>query len=255
VARSKFWYAGVVAIGLTPVVFTSVGFDNWEARASSLDSQPVEPPAPSANRSPAGRTLADGAALVEGTIGALTFSYDDENGPRTNYELLVENVHAGSLPSPRLVLSMFGGFLPSGQFTTSSETPAFAEGQRCLLLLTNKSAFWSPIVPGYGFTIETVDGTDVVIGEEGHPLVSVGVLGPKFGKDKLVEGPSFDGLKMRPQVLLPASPSERLMDVVDAVNAIRAILKADGISLGGGLGPTKRQGTKWNETPLAGVGQ
>jgi hypothetical protein len=204
--------------------------------------------------SPAGRVLADAAALVEGKVLTVSFSYDEESGPRTNFEFQVDRVHEGSVPTERLTLSVLSGFLPSGQFMTATDTPAFSEGQRCLLLLTAKSAFWSSIVPGYAFTIETFDGNDVVIGEEGHALVSIGVTGARFGTEKVVRPSSFDGTKFEPPTRL-AALSERALGVADAVDQIRAIAKQDRLSLRGGLGSTKPDWSPWNKIPAAGVGQ
>lgn len=162
----KIGKRGLMAAGIS-VAVAGVGIGvhgpkGWEARAATVD-----PPRNPASMSPAGRVLADAAALVEGKVLTVSFSYDEESGPRTNFEFQVDRVHEGSVPTERLTLSVLSGFLPSGQFMTATDTPAFSEGQRCLLLLTAKSAFWSSIVPGYAFTIETFDGNDVVIGEEG----------------------------------------------------------------------------------------
>ncbi len=239
------------ALGATFVGFAAVGLPSLASRdaKAAFNGSAVAIPT---SISPAGRQLVDGAALVEGTVGTITFSYDDVTGPRTNVHFFVDKLHEGSIPASQLTLSVFGGYLPSGQFMTTSETPVFAEGQRCLLLLTNKSAFWSPIVPGYGFSIESVDGEDMLIGDEGRAVVSIGVLGPKFGSEALFQSPRFDGFSFQRATRLAAAPSTRTLKTSEAVDAIRAVLRSDGVRLAGALGSTKPTWSRWNETPVSG---
>jgi len=246
----------LTAVGIVSTVVVSFQLP-WlrghNAQAAVLDPPPIVPTP--ASISPAGRALAHGAALVEGTVTAITFSYDEARGPRTNVGFEVEQVYDGHVPSDQLTLAIFGGFLPDGRFVATSETPAFAEGQRCLMLLTSKSAFWSPIVPGYGFAIETVDGEDILIGDDGHPLMAIGVLGPRFGSDALFQGPQFDGRSFQRSVRLDAVPTHRAMRVAEAVAAIRAVAKADGLTLSGELGSATPPWSPWNALPVAGAQQ
>lgn len=225
-------------------------FSIESAEAAVLEDTPVAVLA--SNVSPAGRSLAQGAALVEGTVGTIEFSYDEVRGPRTNVEFFVEQVHEGAVPSEHLTLSIFGGFLPTGKFVTTSETPIFATGQRNLLLLTSQSAFWSPIVPGYGFVIEDVDGEATLVGDGGGALLSIGVLGPRFDGQALFQGPRFDGRTFQPSTRLETNPVRHGLGVAAAVAAIRAITKADGLTIGGKLGQVDPPWSPWSAIPVAG---
>lgn len=201
------------------------------------------------------RAAARSAALVEAQVERVTFSYSEASGPRTNFHVSVEIVHAGSVPKRDLVVSQFGGFLPGGQFAGATHVPMLAEGRRYLLALqsTAETGFWSGLVEGYVFAIENDGGKEVLIGEEGQVLKEMSLLGPRFGGAPVFEKVRFDGATYRAPVRLatPARDAGEGIDARSAATAIRQAADAEGVSIGGGLASAIPPWKPWNRGPVA----
>jgi hypothetical protein len=207
--------------------------------------------------SPLGRATRDAAGLVVGAVQSMSFSYDEANGPRTNVDFRVDAVHAGSIPSKTLTLSVFGGFRPDGRFTTATHQPTFAEGGRYLLLLRSSGTYWSPIVEEYSFRVESVEGEDIVVGQEGHAVISISFLGAQYAEEASFEPVKFDGNRFAPgpriqgRTIRRSGPSRvlRLHEVVAAILDGARVEAADFQRPFPGL--RSPSWYPWNEVPTA----
>ncbi|MBI3204802.1 MAG: hypothetical protein HYZ29_24920 [Myxococcales bacterium] len=201
------------------------------------------------------RAAARCAALVEGRVERVTFSYSEASGPRTNFHISVEVVHAGSVPRRDLVVSQFGGFLPNGKFAGATHVPKLAEGRRYLLALqsTAETGFWSGVVEDYVFAIENEGGKEVLVGEEGQVLKEMSLLGPRFGGAPVFAKVRFDGTTYRAPGRLAAAAQDTRegIDARSAATAIRQAAEAEGVSIGGSLASAVPPWKPWNRGPVA----
>jgi hypothetical protein len=205
------------------------------------------------------RSMRFGAALVEGTVDKVTLVYDEKHGPRTNFHMNVEKVHAGTLSSNDLTISQFGGVLPDGTKVGASEIPVLAQGRRYLVLVANdtSTAFWSSIVDGYAFAIENISGKDTLVGEDGRLVREISVMGPRFGRLPLFERLKFDG-KTFPKPARAARVASadvddevaRSADVESAISAMKDAAALENVAAGGRLGSVERPGGTWIGGPV-----
>ena len=201
------------------------------------------------------RAAARCAALVEVRVERVTFGYSEASGPRTNFHVSVEVVHAGSVPERDLVVSQFGGFLPNGRFAGATHVPMLAEGRRYLLALqsTAETGFWSGVVEDYVIAIENDGGKEILIGEEGQVLKEMSLLGPRFAGAPVFGKVRFDGATYRApgRLAAPAQEAREGIDARSAATAIRQAAEAEGVSIGGSLASVVPPWKPWNRGPVA----
>ncbi len=128
--------------------------------------------------------LRDSSALVEATVTEITTAYDESTGPRTLVELSTQHVHAGTPVAERFTLRFFGGPVPGGTRVTTSATITLIKGGRYLLFLRNRPWFYDPLL-GAALRVEQVNGREVLVDPEQHPLTALTPEGLVFGAAKL----------------------------------------------------------------------
>lgn len=200
-----------------------------------------------------------GAALVEGFVDNVTFSYDDRLGPRTNFHMLVEKVHAGTFTSSDITISQYGGFLPNGQFAGASHVPMLTQNRHYLVMLANNTttAFWSAVVDDYAFAVEDIGAKRVLVSSDGRVMREVSLMGPKYTREAVFEPSIFDGKAYTvPRRIAPAPDGEAdelatAVDVDQAAQAIIAAAATEGIRIGGPLASSDPPGSSWQSLPLA----
>jgi hypothetical protein len=202
--------------------------------------------------SPLAKIVASTSAIVEGTLGPVSYSYSEEAGPRTEFVLTDVKLHAGSVPQGELKISIFGGFRDDGRFITTSESPRLLEKTRYLMLLTNGMAFWSPFAfNSSAFAIREVQGKSVLVNDGGAFLTAVSLVGFRFSDD-LATGPVeiAEGKAVLPEAKNGVDVSAGLT-VEAAVTAITDAASSEGVSLSGVLPSAAPPWYPWNEIPVA----
>jgi len=133
------------------------------------------------------------SAVIEAVVQAVSFGYDEQNGPRTNWILTVESVYAGESPGKQVQLSMFGGPAPDGDFVGSSLTTNLLIGSRYVLFLRNDEWFDSPLSTT-ALRVEAAFGREVLVSPDGEPLNGLSPEGMRFGRELFssVSGPGVD---------------------------------------------------------------
>lgn len=115
--------------------------------------------------------LSQTAAIIEGDVSDVQFTYDDCAGPRTNYTLTGVRTLAGSEVPPQVTLSLFGGPLPNGSWIKTSELPRLALDSHYIAFVRNTDWTFSPIVGDVILRQEDIAGRQVLVSPEGQ-LVS-----------------------------------------------------------------------------------
>jgi len=131
------------------------------------------------------------AAVVEGEVADITYSYDEKTGPWTQITLEGVKAHLGQMPQERLTLKVRGGHLPNGKIILVPELPSFALGKRYVVFLRNTSWSWAPVLGDLSLRYETVAGKEVLVDANGRPVVGVDAGGLRFG-DKALFTPSME---------------------------------------------------------------
>jgi hypothetical protein len=166
----------IVAVGYT-ACSDQPPIESTGESPQSLSAQPAAAsargPRPAYLISSTKALLEQTAAVIEGVVSDETTSFDAVLGPRTNVKLSGVKVLIGSLQnSPsEVVLPIFGGLLPDGSHMSATHLPRFAKGLRYVVFLANHDWFYSPIVLEYAFRVETMNGRDVLIDNDGHGVM------------------------------------------------------------------------------------
>src|SRR5690606_32057317 len=107
--------------------------------------------------------LVASAAVVEGEVTEIFYTYDEREGPRTVVTLSGVSVHLGEYEEDFVDIAYLGGPLPDGRYLNVSELPTFAFGQRYLVFLHEGGWFYSPVVTTHAYRLEKgPSGDDVV---------------------------------------------------------------------------------------------
>lgn len=122
-------------------------------------------------------TLEQTAAVVEGTVTAISYSFDDQLGPRTNVTFGSLASRVGSLkPSTTLTLPFYGGPSADGtSFYAAAHVARFVQGAKYVLFLANHDWFFSPVLSNNAFRVETVGGRDILVDSDGMGVTGVSV--------------------------------------------------------------------------------
>lgn len=110
------------------------------------------------------------AALVDGRVSSITYSFDETNGPRTNVVLSPVQTLVGPAAPSTITLRIFGGPVPEGGLLRASELPRFAVGLRYVVFLTNDDWFFSPVLNDFAFRVENSGGREILLAQEGNEI-------------------------------------------------------------------------------------
>lgn len=150
--------------------------------------------------------LANTAAVVEGSVTAHAYTYDDAAGPRTVATLSDVTTHFGRYGDRTLQLAMLGGRISDSRWLFVPELPLLTEDTRYLLFLTNAAWFYSPVVGDYVFRLEPGPrGSDVLIDPSGHAVVGLTAEGLELSEEPVVSTDlDFLTPHAKPRLLDPA---------------------------------------------------
>jgi len=117
--------------------------------------------------------LADAAAVFEGRVVDVSFTYDAVEGPRTVTTFADVQTHLGEVVGSQVRIATLGGPLPDRRILAIPELPEFRRGSTYVVLLTASDWFYSPVVTNYAFRVERLAGREVLVTPTGHPIVGV----------------------------------------------------------------------------------
>jgi hypothetical protein len=177
-------------------------------QADAAGRPPADAPKPRAV-SDMDSALSQTSTIVEGTVTALHYDYNDRDGPWTTVMLSNVRAHAGSAPA-QLQLRQFGGRTNRGTMVVASELPVFVQGKRYVVFLRNTSWNLSPVVGDFALRVERVNQAELLITADGEPVTGVGERGLTVGP--VLFGPhELDG---SPPKLLPLARAAALPPTV-----------------------------------------
>ena len=122
--------------------------------------------------------LSQTAAIVEGDLSDVQFTYDDCAGPRTNYVLTNARTLAGSTVPSQVKISILGGPMPDGSWIKVSELPRLALDSHYVVFLRKSDWTFSPVVANLIFRRETIGGREVLIHPDGQLVTGWNDSGP-----------------------------------------------------------------------------
>jgi hypothetical protein len=204
--------------------------------------------------------LANTAAIVEGSVKDVTYTYDEKAGPRTVATLVDVAVDFGRYGDRTLQVATLGGPISERKVLFIPELPQLTEDTRYLVFLNNVDWFFSPVVADYVFRIETGPrGTDVLIAPSGHAVVGLSADGLEFSDEPVVET-QVDFIRPNARLRLLGDSAARLagaMSKEDFLAAVQDLTRS--VPLQGEFRSSPAGGRAWNryttspEAPLRGA--
>ena len=138
--------------------------------------------------------LSNTAAVVEGRVSDIAYTYDSAAGPRVMATLNDVATHLGSFGERTLDVATLGGPVSQRRWLFIPELPRLTTDTRYLLFLTNVDWFYTPVVGNYIFRLEPgSQGTDVLIDPSGYAVVGVSADGLQLARNPSVD-PQLDFL-------------------------------------------------------------
>jgi hypothetical protein len=196
--------------------------------------------------------MSNTAAVVEGRVTEITYTYDPTAGPRIVATLSDVTTHFGSFGDRTLRAATLGGPISQRRWLFIPELPRPTADTRYLLFLTNVDWFYTPVVGNYIFRLELdPQGTDVLIDPSGHAVVGVSAAGLQLTRAPVVHG-QFDFLTPHAKPTLLDSERSRLTGAMPKeafLSTIRDLLQT--IPLRGEFRRLPSAGRVWNRGTAA----
>ncbi len=135
-------------------------------------------------RSPAD-ALANTAAVIEGHVARMGYTYDPAAGPRTVATFDQVKTHLGRLTLPEFSVATLSGPITQNRWLYIPELPQLAQDTRYIVFVTNVDWFYSPVVADYLFRIErrAKDDAEVLIAPSGHAVLDFSARGLLLSRD------------------------------------------------------------------------
>jgi hypothetical protein len=173
--------------------------------------------------------LASTAAIIEGSVTEVSYTYDAAAGPRTVVTLQSLTTHLGRYSGRTLEVATLGGPIDGRRWLFIPELPQLTEDTRYLLFLTNVDWFYNPVVAEYAFRLEPGPrGGEVLIDPAGHAVLGVSADGLEISSDPVVDM-QIDFLTPNAKPRLLEGASTLLADAMskdDFLAAIRDLARA-----------------------------
>lgn len=131
--------------------------------------------------------LAGTAAIVEGRVADISYTYDAAAGPRTVATLQDVTTHFGRYSERRLEVATLGGPIGGRKWLHVPELPRLTEDTRYIVFLTNVDWFFNPLVEEYVFRLEPGPHGDVLIAPSGHAVLGVSLEGLELSPEPVVD--------------------------------------------------------------------
>jgi hypothetical protein len=152
---------------------------SWSRGATADTRSPINSPR---------EALANTAAIVEGDVARIAYTFDRTAGPRTVVTLSDLAVHFGRYADRNLDLATLGGPVDERKWLYIPELPELKEDTRYLVFLTNVDWFFNPVVAEYVFRVEPGPrGADVLIAPSGHAVLGFSAEGVELSPEPVVD--------------------------------------------------------------------
>jgi len=216
------------------------------APVGKVAASPTLPlPPPSSTRA----LIAQTAAVVEGDVVGVEYTYDERQGPRTIVTLGNLRTRLGRYEGDKVRLSTLGGPLPDGRRLYVPELPEIAESGRYLVFLRNDRWLYSPVLSDLALRLETVGDRAVVIDQDGRAVTGVGHGGLRRDDPALFE-PVHDAKRpSAPPVLRSKDVPRAALTSDRLVAALAEYAKKEGLELTGTFAPEPDARRVWNKVP------
>lgn len=176
-------------------------------------------------------TLAQTAAVVEGTVTDIQYLYTEKEGPWTRVTLSKVQAHYGDAPQV-VEIRHFGGPLPSGHTLVAAELPFFVKGKQYIVFLRNTAWNLSPVVGDLALRTESVGGSEVLVDADGQIVTGIGAEGVAVGP-VIFGSPDLNGAA--PKLLVQELPklSSAPLDRLGFVKALGTLMADQGLRVAG----------------------
>jgi len=196
--------------------------------------------------------LASTAAIVEGNVTQIAYTFDRDAGPRTVVTLKDLRAHFGRYADSTLELATLGGPVDERKWLYIPELPELTEDTRYLVFLTNVDWFFNPVVAEYVFRLEPGPrGNDVLIDPSGHAVLGVSAEGLELTDEPVVDT-QIEFLRPNAKHRLLDGASALLAEAMskeDFLAAIRDLLRD--APLQGEFRTSPARDRVWNQVPTA----
>lgn len=212
-----------------------VGALVWTVPAAASSDRACQRPPATARKPQAADTLPRAieqtSAVVEGVVTRIEYEYTEEDGPWTVVTLSRTQAHLGKAPS-EVKIRQFGGPLPNGDTLVVAEHTEFLQGKQYLVFLRNTAWNLSPVVSQYALRVETVEGRQFLVNDEGQTVVGVGQSGLEFSS-RLFSRPDVSGISPSQETAISPATASLALDRAQFIGLIKAEVSARGARVGG----------------------
>jgi hypothetical protein len=162
------------------LLLTAILLASWSRGAAADTLRCVETPFDA---------LANTAAIVEGSVKEVTYTFDEKAGPRTVAMLTDVRADFGNYDRSSLALATLGGPISEKQALFIPELPRLTQETRYLVFLTNVDWFFTPVVENYVFRLEIGPrGTEILIAPSGQAVMGLSAeKGLELSEDPVVD--------------------------------------------------------------------
>jgi hypothetical protein len=189
------------------------------------------------------------AAIVEGDVSDISFSFDQAAGPRTIVRLSNVKSLWGTFSDSEVRLSVLGGPLPDGRYLDIAELPNFISGGHYVVFLSNRNWFHSPVIGEWALRTETIKGKGLLLSDSGNVIFGLSQRG--------LVASSFHAFKPRPDAASLHDPPVAIPDLAqqdvsgaptkdEFVNAVTSMAASLGIKPEGSFIPAPDPTRSWN---------
>lgn len=196
--------------------------------------------------------LGQTAAVVEGTVSKIDFTYTDAEGPWTVVTLSNVMTHLGKAPS-EITIRVVGGPKPNGKWLMVSDHPQFVLNERYVILLRNTRWHISPVINNLALRVADLDGSEVLVDSNGSLVTGVDSNGVQLS-GPVFERPMLNGEQVPPVAAQGRDVAARMNTKQDRkkfIAALRGAADARRLSVAGQFYDLPVEGDDWRATPVA----
>jgi hypothetical protein len=195
--------------------------------------------------------LANTAAIVEGSVRGIGYTFDAAAGPRTVATLVEVTTDFGRFGDRTIDVATLGGPIDERHALFIPELPRLTEDTRYLIFLNNVDWFFTPIVGHYLFRIEPGPRGDVLIAPSGQAVMGLSAeAGLVLSEDPVLDT-QLDFARPHDKPRLLEGANAVLANALSKENfliAVRDLLRA--VPLQGELRSSPSRERVWNRLPV-----
>lgn len=260
-------------VARTPAV-VALAFFAWVGSVSAQGKPDRGVPEPSATPTLLS-VLGQAAAVVEGVVSKIDFTYTDAEGPWTVVTLSQVSGLLGTVPS-EIQLRIVGGPKPDGKWLKVSNHPVFVLKEKYVVVLRNTRWHLSPILNNLALRETTFEGAEVLVDSSGGLVTGVSSSGVEISSP-VFEAPMLNGSTvptLAPQANISAastpifngkavpadaaqgnaaSGAKSKLNRDQFLSALQGEAAARGVSVSGRFYDQPADGDDWRNSPVAGT--